>query len=89
MSKCGNCQRAEGTEWVSEYQLGTGMMSGNYFVCLPCLPIEQKSMKPMITPKSKVADGVCPNCDGSGKYFYSGGAVGICYQCNGKGKDKN
>lgn len=38
--------------------------------------------------ETEVADDACGNCDGTGKYFYSNGAVGICYECNGRGKQK-
>jgi len=38
------------------------------------------------TSQITLADDACVNCDGTGKYIFSSGAIGICYQCNGKGK---
>lgn len=88
--KCGNCRREDGTEYVPAYQLATGTVTGDYLVCASCLPIEQKAIQRQFLPLSgrPSIDGQCPNCEGTGKYFYSGGAVGICYSCNGNGKEK-
>ena len=91
MTKCGNCQRAEGTEWIAAYRAPSGRECGNYLVCLTCLPIELEHSDPLYGVSlfdRQVADGVCRNCEGSGKYFYSGGAIGVCYQCGGNGRSK-
>jgi hypothetical protein len=88
MHKCAYCTYAEGTEFVVSYMTDSGRVTGDHFVCQPCFPLVEKGKRGIIAPKAQVANGVCPNCEGSGKYFYSGGAVGICYQCNGTAKVK-
>jgi hypothetical protein len=88
MIKCAYCSHAEGTEFVSSYMQDSGRVTGDHYVCVPCFPLVEKSKRGIVAAQKESAAGVCPNCDGTGKYFYAGGAVGVCYQCNGNGKVK-
>jgi hypothetical protein len=86
VNKCAYCTYAEGTEFVASYMTDSGRITGDHHVCLPCFPMVEKSKRGIVAVKAEVAEGVCPNCEGGGKYFYSGGAIGVCYNCNGAGK---
>jgi hypothetical protein len=88
MRKCAYCTHSEGTEFVASYMEPSGTITGDHFVCLPCLPVAEKWRNWFPSTKAEVANGVCLKCEGNGKYFYAGGAVGICYECNGIGKVK-